>query len=211
GLRARRGRGGHAGAVDAGGGRGRARRADRRVERRRQPAAAGPGAGAAAAAAGLDRRQPPSPAGDGARDGGEPAAAGDRQPLRARGHRGRVSAPGERQPLRQDRARYPGHSLTGPSVLAEVEPPVRKPHDSAGGLRLLPRTRREAERAIHACVSWRMGPFLPMAAASATLYLVYLDVDVAAHPEPSPDLVELAPGLYLTESSRTRSQVYHAA
>ena len=55
-----------------------------------------------------------------------------------------------------------------------------------------------------------MGPFLPMAADSATLYLVYLDVDVAAHPEPSPDLVELAPGLYLTESSRTRSQVYHA-
>ena len=49
-----------------------------------------------------------------------------------------------------------------------------------------------------------------MADPSATLYLVYVDVDVAAHPEPSPDLVELAPGLYLTESSRTRSQVYHA-
>ena len=49
-----------------------------------------------------------------------------------------------------------------------------------------------------------------MAAAPNRLYLVHLDVDVAAHPEPSPDLVELAPGLYLTESSRTRSQVYHA-
>lgn len=44
-----------------------------------------------------------------------------------------------------------------------------------------------------------------------TLYLVYVDLDVAAHPEPSPDLVALAPGLYLTESGRTRSQVYHAA
>jgi len=31
-----------------------------------------------------------------------------------------------------------------------------------------------------------------MADASPTLYLVHLDVDVAAHPEPSPDLVELA-------------------
>lgn len=49
-----------------------------------------------------------------------------------------------------------------------------------------------------------------MADALPTLYLVHLDVDVAAHPEPSPDLVELAPGLYLTESTRTRSQVYHA-
>ncbi|HEY4530306.1 MAG TPA: hypothetical protein VIG97_08255 [Luteimonas sp.] len=49
-----------------------------------------------------------------------------------------------------------------------------------------------------------------MAAAPNRLYLVHLDVDVAGHPEPSPDLVELAPGLYLTESSRTRSQVYHA-
>ena len=45
---------------------------------------------------------------------------------------------------------------------------------------------------------------------ATTLYLVYVDVDVARHPEPSPDLVELAPGLYLTESARTRSQVYHA-
>lgn len=49
-----------------------------------------------------------------------------------------------------------------------------------------------------------------MAAAPTILYLVHLDIDVASHPEPSPDLVELAPGLYLTESSRTRSQVYHA-
>ena len=47
-------------------------------------------------------------------------------------------------------------------------------------------------------------------APRTVLYLVHLDVDVAAHPEPSPDLVELAPGLYLTESSRSRSQVYHA-
>ena len=42
------------------------------------------------------------------------------------------------------------------------------------------------------------------------LYLVYLDADLARHPEPSPDLVELAPGLYLTESGRSRSQLYHA-
>lgn len=49
-----------------------------------------------------------------------------------------------------------------------------------------------------------------MSAGASTLYLVYIDVDVARHPEPSPDLVELAPGLYLTESERTRSQVYHA-
>ena len=49
-----------------------------------------------------------------------------------------------------------------------------------------------------------------MAATRTTLYLVHLDVDVAAHPDPSPDLVELAPGLYLTESTRSRSQVYHA-
>lgn len=49
-----------------------------------------------------------------------------------------------------------------------------------------------------------------MTGPAPTLYLVYVDVDVARHPEPSPDLVELAPGLYLTESGRTRSQVYHA-
>lgn len=49
-----------------------------------------------------------------------------------------------------------------------------------------------------------------MSGPPATLYLVYLDVDVGAHPEPSPDLLELAPRLYLTESTRTRSQVYHA-
>ena len=45
---------------------------------------------------------------------------------------------------------------------------------------------------------------------TAILYLVYLDTDLARHPEPSPDLVELAPGLYLTESGRSRSQLYHA-
>ena len=49
-----------------------------------------------------------------------------------------------------------------------------------------------------------------MAEPDATLYLVYLDVDVANHADPSPDLLQLAPGLYLTESTRTRSQVYHA-
>lgn len=51
--------------------------------------------------------------------------------------------------------------------------------------------------------SWRMADPAP------TLYLVYLDVTVADHPDPAPDLVLLAPGLYLTESTRTRSQVYH--
>ncbi len=49
-----------------------------------------------------------------------------------------------------------------------------------------------------------------MAGPNITLYLVHLDIDVARHPDPAPDLVELAPGLYLTESARTRSQVYHA-
>lgn len=49
-----------------------------------------------------------------------------------------------------------------------------------------------------------------MDGADPILYLVYVDIDVAGHPEPSPDLVELAPGLYLSESHRTRSQVYHA-
>lgn len=49
-----------------------------------------------------------------------------------------------------------------------------------------------------------------MASTGTILYLVHLDIDVAAHPDPSPDLVELAPGLYLAESARTRSQVYHA-
>ena len=49
-----------------------------------------------------------------------------------------------------------------------------------------------------------------MASTGTILYLVHLDIDVAAHPDPSPDLVELSPGLYLTESARTRSQVYHA-
>ena len=49
-----------------------------------------------------------------------------------------------------------------------------------------------------------------MASTGTILYLIHLDIDVASHPDPSPDLVELAPGLYLTESARTRSQVYHA-
>ena len=49
-----------------------------------------------------------------------------------------------------------------------------------------------------------------MTGPAPILYLVYVDVDVAQHPEPSPDLVELAPGLYLTESDRSRSKVYHA-
>ena len=49
-----------------------------------------------------------------------------------------------------------------------------------------------------------------MAAQETTLYLVHVDPEVARHPDPSPDLLELAPGLYLTESSSTRSQVYHA-
>ncbi|TYT26953.1 hypothetical protein FZO89_12175 [Luteimonas viscosa] len=43
-----------------------------------------------------------------------------------------------------------------------------------------------------------------------TLYLVYVETRHTSHPDPSPDLVPLAPGLYLTESSRTRSQLYHA-
>ena len=49
-----------------------------------------------------------------------------------------------------------------------------------------------------------------MAGPDITLYLVHLDIDVARHPDPAPDLLELTPGLYLTESARTRSQVYHA-
>jgi len=49
-----------------------------------------------------------------------------------------------------------------------------------------------------------------MAGSDITLYLVHLDIDVAGHPDPAPDLVALAPGLYLAESARTRSQVYHA-
>src|SRR5690606_15494145 len=36
-----------------------------------------------------------------------------------------------------------------------------------------------------------------MAADEAVLYLVHVDAGVARHPDPSPDLVELAPGLYL--------------
>lgn len=49
-----------------------------------------------------------------------------------------------------------------------------------------------------------------MADPASILYLVHLDPDPADHPDPSPDLVELAPGLYLAESSCTRSQLYHA-
>jgi len=46
-------------------------------------------------------------------------------------------------------------------------------------------------------------------AGDLTLYLVYLD-DCAASAPPDPALVPLAPGLYLAESTRTRSQLYHA-
>lgn len=49
-----------------------------------------------------------------------------------------------------------------------------------------------------------------MTADETTLSLVHVDTDEARHPDPSPDLVELAPGPYLTESSRTRPQVHHA-
>ena len=56
----------------------------------------------------------------------------------------------------------------------------------------------------------RRGAMVLRMVEAATLYLVHLDVDVATHPDPSPDLFELAPGLYLTESTRSRSQVYHA-
>ncbi len=42
-----------------------------------------------------------------------------------------------------------------------------------------------------------------------TLYLVYLD-GCEHPPAAGPGLVPLAPGLYLAESSRTRSQLYHA-
>ncbi|MCK9489597.1 MAG: hypothetical protein M0Q42_09420 [Xanthomonadales bacterium] len=49
-----------------------------------------------------------------------------------------------------------------------------------------------------------------MADPAHTLYLVHVDVDLDQHPDPAPDLVPLAPGLYLTESSRSRSQLYHA-
>lgn len=42
-----------------------------------------------------------------------------------------------------------------------------------------------------------------------TLYLVHLD-GCAAPVTPGPELVALAPGLYLAESTRTRSQLYHA-
>jgi hypothetical protein len=43
----------------------------------------------------------------------------------------------------------------------------------------------------------------------STLYLVHLD-GCAAPVTPGPELVALAPGLYLAESTRTRSQLYHA-
>ena len=46
-------------------------------------------------------------------------------------------------------------------------------------------------------------------AADPTLYIVHLD-DCAVPVSPGPELVPLAPGLYLAESTRTRSQVYHA-
>jgi len=47
-----------------------------------------------------------------------------------------------------------------------------------------------------------------MADGTPRLYLVYLDAD--APPRAAPELAELAPGLYLVRSARSRSQVYHA-
>ncbi len=47
-----------------------------------------------------------------------------------------------------------------------------------------------------------------MADGTPRLYLVYLDAD--ATPRAAPELAELAPGLYLVRSARSRSQVYHA-
>lgn len=47
-----------------------------------------------------------------------------------------------------------------------------------------------------------------MADGTPRLYLVYLDAD--ATPRPAPELAELAPGLYLVRTARSRSQVYHA-
>jgi hypothetical protein len=49
-----------------------------------------------------------------------------------------------------------------------------------------------------------------MADAACQLFLVYLETRTTPPPDPAPDLVALAPGLYLTESARTRSQLYHA-
>lgn len=45
---------------------------------------------------------------------------------------------------------------------------------------------------------------------AAALYIVYLEAEVAPDPVQSLDLLELAPGLYLAETTRTRSQLYHA-
>ncbi|WP_202839571.1 hypothetical protein [Luteimonas saliphila] len=47
-------------------------------------------------------------------------------------------------------------------------------------------------------------------ADTGTLYLVYVETRESPHPDPPPNLVPLAPGLYLAESSQTRSQLYHA-
>ena len=49
-----------------------------------------------------------------------------------------------------------------------------------------------------------------MADAARQLYLVYVETSTTPPPDPAPDLVALAPGLYLTESAQTRSQLYHA-
>jgi hypothetical protein len=42
------------------------------------------------------------------------------------------------------------------------------------------------------------------------LYLVHFDAESELANAPPVDAVQLAPGLYLAESSQTRSQVYHA-
>lgn len=49
-----------------------------------------------------------------------------------------------------------------------------------------------------------------MAGHDRRLYLVYLDADAPAPVDPAPGLLALAPGLYLADSARTRSQLYHA-
>jgi hypothetical protein len=49
-----------------------------------------------------------------------------------------------------------------------------------------------------------------MADAACQLFLVYVETRTSPHPDPAPDLVALAPGLYLTESAQTRSRLYHA-
>lgn len=47
-------------------------------------------------------------------------------------------------------------------------------------------------------------------AESRALYLVHFDAASELADAPPDDAVQLAPGVYLVESSMTRSQVYHA-